>query len=264
MINKSAIGLIDSGVGGFTVLKELQEGLGDENFIYLGDSLNMPYGERENEEIIKLVDQNIRFLEEKGVKIIVLACNTASSLIDKLSSNVPLFSIVDAGCQAVLDYQESGPLGLIATRATVKNGAYDKLMPEYNDQIYFISYGTPTLAKVINDHVDEMRILKKNIREAITPILAESEITNLLLGCTHYPIVAETIMEMYPELTLINPAQKEITIIRDYLSKNGLKNDTADPSTTIYITGGRADLERSEKLLGELEIDYKTLERAII
>ncbi|MEG2643512.1 MAG: glutamate racemase, partial [Eubacterium sp.] len=103
MTNQSPIGLIDSGIGGFTVLRELQQRLPGENLIYLGDSLRMPYGELDNAAIIEYANSDIRFLEERGVKAILLACNTISSLMEQLTANVPLFSIVEAGCLATME-----------------------------------------------------------------------------------------------------------------------------------------------------------------
>lgn len=260
-MDNRAVGLLDSGVGGFTVLKEVQDHLPQENYIYLGDTKRMPYGERTNEEIIEFVNSDIRFLEEKGAKLIILACNTASSLIEKLTSNVPLFSIVEAGCQAVLDYQQSGPVGLIATRATVKNQAYERTIPKYAPQVTFIAYGTPTLAQVINNQLGEIEVLRANIRQAINPILEQCPIKNLILGCTHYPIVKQTIREMYPELWLINPALKEIDIVSAYMDAHGMRRAQSGPgSTTVYITGTEQNLEDSRNMLKELEIDYSALE----
>lgn len=254
------IGLIDSGVGGFTVLKVLQKEFPNEDFIYFGDSKNMPYGEKTNDEIIQLVNEDIRFLEEKGAKVIVLACNTASSLIEQLDSNVKLFSIIEAGCQAVLDNQQSGPVGLIATRATVSNKAYDKIMPDYSKDVEFISYGTPKLAQVINDNLDEINLLKKNIKLSIEPILEKFPVKNLLLGCTHYPIVSKTIKELYPDIWLINPAQKVIELVSQYLEKKNLINDKKfKGKTEVYITGAEPEKQNSEKLLNELEINYNKL-----
>lgn len=259
-MKRRPIGLIDSGVGGFTVLKVLENCFPEEDFIYFGDSKNMPYGEKTNEEIIRLVDQDIAFLEEKGVKLIILACNTASSLIESLSSNVKLFSIIEAGCLAVLDSQTSGPVGLIATRATVNNQAYDKVIPRYSDQVEFISYGTPKLAQVINNNLDEINLLKKNITISIEPILEKFPVKNLLLGCTHYPIVAETIRELYPDIWLIDPAQKMVEIVNEYLSEQKIKrDDNKKGKVTIYITGGELEKKRSEILLKELKIRYDHL-----
>ncbi|MEF9919016.1 MAG: aspartate/glutamate racemase family protein, partial [Eubacterium sp.] len=120
MENRNPIGLIDSGIGGFTVLQELQKQLPLENSVYLGDSKRMPYGELENDMIIQFANSDIRLLEAQGVKAILLACNTVSSLMDRLTSNVPLFSIIEAGCLATIEQRSSGEVGLIATTATVK------------------------------------------------------------------------------------------------------------------------------------------------
>ncbi len=105
MGNNGPIGVIDSGIGGFTVLKALQERLPNENYIYFGDSKRMPYGERENDELILLANSIIRDLENRGVKVVVLACNTLSSLITELTSRVPLFSVIEAGVQETLSWR---------------------------------------------------------------------------------------------------------------------------------------------------------------
>ncbi len=258
MNSDKAIGLIDSGIGGFTVLKELQNYFPNENFIYLGDSANMPYGERTNEEIIKLVNEDIKFLEDRDVKFIVLACNTASSLADRLESNVRLFNIIEAGCLSVLDLKEENYIGLIATRATVHNRSYDNALKELTDEIEFISYGTPTLAQVINNQLDEINLLKKNIKLAIEPIIEQHPIKHLLLGCTHYPIVSKTIKEMYTNIDLINPAIMEAKLVEDYLIKNNLSNNSNESGKTeIFITG--PEKKTNKRLLNELEINYNKL-----
>lgn len=255
------IGLIDSGIGGFTVLKELQLNFPKEDFIYFGDSKNMPYGEKTNEEIVELVNKDIDFLINKGVKIIILACNTASSLIDKLNDPVELFSIIDAGCLATIGTQDNGKVGLIATNATVRNKAYDKIIKNYSDNIEFISYGTPTLAQVINNQLDEIKLLKRNINLAIDPILQQYPISNLLLGCTHFPIVSKTIKEMYPNLNLINPAIKEVEIVENYLTNNNMVNETNTPSVTeIYLSNNKTNNQMDYKLLDELNINYNLVE----
>ncbi len=254
-MNKT-IGLIDSGIGGFSVLKRLQEHFPALNFIYYGDSKNMPYGEKERDEIIALVNKDIRFVENKGVDLIVLACNTASSLIDELNSTVPLLSIIEAGCRAVLRTDPDGPVGLIATRATVGSRAYEKRIKEYSDDIEFISYGTPTLAKTINNQLEEIELLKTNIHQAIAPILKQYPVKNLLLGCTHYPIVSAQIRRLYPEINLIDPALEMIEILDKTLGQTPSGNDGF---TDIYINGNKSQLEQSRYLLGELNIDYRTL-----
>ncbi len=254
------IGVLDSGVGGFTVLQELQGYLPDEPTIYLGDSKRMPYGEKTNDEIVACVNADIRFLESKGVKLILLACNTASSLIDRLTSSVPLFSIVEAGVQAVENKAKTGNVGLIATRATVKNGVYDRISCEHGDSFTFVSYGTPTLAQVINNHPGEIEMLRKNIKAAVDPILEKCEVRYLLLGCTHFPIVSETIEKMYPQLELINPAEQQSRILARYLKEHDLEGTGRQSS--VYITGSSRDYFLSRRMLDELQIYYESMELA--
>ncbi|MDO4287896.1 MAG: glutamate racemase [Eubacterium sp.] len=258
MEKEQPVGLFDSGIGGFTVLKELQRGLPSENAVYLGDSKRMPYGERENAEIIAFANSGIRFLEGKGVKAILLACNTVSSLIDQLESRVPLFSIVEAGCEATLAARNRGAVGLIATTATVKNGAYERLLARRSDRVHYITQGTRTLAKIINNHPYERALLRKNIREAIDPILEKQDVDALLLGCTHFPIVRESIEQMYPELTIINPAERQIASLRAYLAERDLLND-AGGTTEIYTTRNVADEKIITQIIDHIGLKYDVL-----
>ncbi|MGI6109481.1 MAG: glutamate racemase [Eubacteriaceae bacterium] len=256
------IGVLDSGVGGFTVLRELQGYLPDEPTIYLGDSKRMPYGEKTNEEIIECVNSDIRFLEEKNVKLILLACNTASSLIDSLTSRVPVFSIVEAGVQAVENEVTDGNVGLIATRATVKNGVYDRISASHGDRFTFVSYGTPTLAQVINNHPGELKMLRDNIKAAVDPILNRCDTQYLLLGCTHFPIVTETISKMYPQLHLINPAEQQSRILARYLKEHDLEG--TGKQSSVFVTGSSRDYFLSRRMLDDLNIYYDNLELATL
>jgi len=265
MNERSPIGLIDSGIGGFTVLKELQQQLPHENIVYLGDSKRMPYGECNNQEIIQYAESDIRFLEKKGAKAILLACNTVSSLIEQIETKVPLFSIVEAGCMATAETCAEGEVGLIATTATVNNGAYERILKKYSKTVRYIPKGTKTLAAVINNHPDELVLLEKNIREAIEPILQISDIKELLLGCTHFPIVRKTIEKMYPNLKIINPAERQIRIIQAYLEKEHLINDDFyDGITDIYTTGSPQDYRIFEDKIGQLQIYCNHLNQTVL
>ena len=263
MTNQSPIGLIDSGIGGFTVLRELQQRLPGENLIYLGDSLRMPYGERENDELIMLANTIISDLENRGVKAVVLACNTLSSLIVELSARVPLFSVIEAGVQETLNWRDRGLVGLIATTATVKNRGYEKELELWTREVEYIAQGTHTLAKVINDGQGDLKILKNNIREAVEPILLKGikkgiVIEELLLGCTHFPIVSVTIRQMYPELELINPANGLVRQLNKHLTEFNYFNTQDTVGSTKILT--TADYDIFERMIKELELDCDSLE----
>jgi len=263
MDNNGPIGVIDSGIGGFTVLKALQDRLPNENYLYFGDSMRMPYGERENDELIMLANTIISDLENRGVKAVVLACNTLSSLIVELSARVPLFSVIEAGVQETLNWRDRGLVGLIATTATVKNRGYEKELELWTRDVEYIAQGTHTLAKVINDGQGDLKILKNNIREAVEPILLKGikrgiVIEELLLGCTHFPIVAVTIRQMYPELELINPANGLVRQLNKHLTEFNYFNNQDDMGRTQILT--TADYDIFERMIKELEIDCETLE----
>ena len=263
MDNNGPIGVIDSGIGGFTVLKALQDRLPNENYLYFGDSMRMPYGERENDELIMLANTIISDLENRGVKAVVLACNTLSSLIVELSARVPLFSVIEAGVQETLNWRDRGLVGLIATTATVKNLGYEKELELWTREVEYIAQGTHTLAKVINDGQGDLKILKNNIREAVEPILLKGikkgiVIEELLLGCTHFPIVSVTIRQMYPELELINPANGLVRQLNKHLTEFNYFNTQDTVGSTKILT--TADYDIFERMIKELELDCDSLE----
>ncbi|WP_296559734.1 aspartate/glutamate racemase family protein [uncultured Acetobacterium sp.] len=263
MNHNGPIGVIDSGIGGFTVLKALQQRLPNEDYLYFGDSMRMPYGERENDELILLANTIISELENRGVKAVVLACNTLSSLIVELSAQVPLFSVIEAGVQETLNWRDRGLVGLIATTATVKNRGYEKELELWTRDVEYIAQGTHTLAKVINDGQGDLKILKNNIREAVEPILLRGIkrgiiIEELLLGCTHFPIVAVTIRQMYPELELINPANGLVRQLNKHLTDFNYYNTQKELGRTQILT--TADYDIFERMIKELEIDCDALE----
>ena len=263
MDNNGPIGVIDSGIGGFTVLKALQDRLPSENYLYFGDSMRMPYGERENDELIMLANTIISDLENRGVKAVVLACNTLSSLIVELSARVPLFSVIEAGVQETLNWRDRGLVGLIATTATVKNRSYEKELELWTREVEYIAQGTHTLAKVINDGQGDLKILKNNIREAVEPILLKGikkgiVIEELLLGCTHFPIVSVTIRQMYPELELINPANGLVRQLNKHLTEFNYFNTQDTVGSTKILT--TADYDIFERMIKELELDCDSLE----
>jgi glutamate racemase len=209
------IGVMDSGVGGLTVVREITKLLPGEDVIYFGDSKRMPYGNRSEKEIVFLADKIIEFLEEKKVKAILLACNTVSSQIEKLIHKVPVFGIIEAGCIAAIESSDAANIGLIATVATVKSGVYDRTLRQMDSRRSFISNDSRKLPQVINDQLKHKYLLNKHIHECIDPILEKGDIN---------------------ELKLINPANKQVQMLKDYLEENDLLNPTKMRNIEIFTT----------------------------
>ncbi len=252
------IGVMDSGVGGLTVAKELIRLLPCENVIYFGDSKRMPYGNKTEEEIVYLANKIIEFLENKGVKGILLACNTVSSQIHKLKSNVPLFGIIEAGCEAALETAQRNQIGLIATVATVKSNVYEKTLEKMDPSKIILSNDSRKLPKIINDHLERRDLLDIHIKECIDPILEKGSIKELILGCSHFPIIQREIQELYPNLVLINPANKQVKKIESYLEKRDFLRHNKDRFVQIYTTNG---IEEFKATLNRLEISGYSVEK---
>ncbi|MFZ7132657.1 MAG: glutamate racemase [Eubacteriales bacterium] len=256
---KLPIGVLDSGVGGLTVVKEILQLMPLESVVYFGDSKRMPYGNRKEEEIIFLANKIIRFLENKGVKGILLACNTVSSQINKLKSRVPLFGIIEAGCLAVQERSPKKEIGLIATVATVQSKVYEYTMNQLDPTKKIISNDSRKLPKVINNQLEHKYLLNKHIRECIDPILQQGEIEDLILGCSHFPIIQNEIQAIYPNLKLINPANKQVFMIKKYLEENNLYTKGKSRSHIEILT--TEGVQEFKLTLQRLHIQDYTIER---
>lgn len=237
--NNFSIGVLDSGVGGLTVVKEIQRQLPNESIVYFGDSQNMPYGNKDSEEIISLTKKIISFIETKNVKAILLACNTISSQIEELIplTDIPIFDIIYPGCLAAIENNPKDGIGLIATEATVKANLYGETLKSLKPEIPFFSKGSHDLAKIIEKNNTDPQQLEEALRQSIDPLLIMAPIKNLILGCTHYPIVSSDISKLYPKLNLIDPAVKLVEILNGFLEKHNLFTTHDSPDLKIYTSG---------------------------
>lgn len=252
--NSLPIGILDSGVGGLTAVVPMQQMLQNESVLYLGDSLRMPYGNKEPREIICLANKLIAFLEQKGVKAILLACNTISSYISQLKSGVKLFSIIEAGAYAVCENVNADSVGLIATCATTDSGMYEKHIKKLLPRINIISSSSATLPKIIDSHLENKTLLREHIRQIIDPIIKRDDtITDIILGCSHFPIIKKEIGELYPAINFIDPAYKQVEMLQSFLAENGLCN-AGGGSLKLYTTAETYEYAAAIKRL-HLEID---------
>lgn len=255
MNNNLPIGIMDSGVGGLTAVVQMNKLLPQESIIYFGDSKRMPYGNKSSDEIVSYANQMIRYLEEKGIKAILLACNTISSQFENLRSNVALFSIVDAGAKAVVKETNEGSVGVIATYATIKSGVYEQTIHNLNPNLKVTANSSTSLPKIIDSQLDDVQLLEENIKECIDPILEKDHsIKNLLLGCSHFPIIKKEIGQLYPDLKFIDPAKEQVQILKDYLNANNLNADNRERNVTLYTTAETYEYAAAIKRL-KLEID---------
>lgn len=236
LTKNNPIGVMDSGVGGLTTVKELQKLISTENLIYFGDNKNVPYGNKTEEEIIHLTRGAIEFLISEGAKVIAVACNTISTIIDKIAADydVKIIKVIDPVVDYIKNSLNVDKVGLIATNFTVKSGYYDKMLG--NIKVY--GKGSPELAAMVDSGKIDREEAKRVIRIHMEDVLrAGGDIKHVILGCTHYPIIKDIFEECYPEINFINPAYEQAVAVINHLKEKSLLKDEDAGSFKVYTTG---------------------------
>ena len=250
MEDNRPIGVIDSGVGGLTVVKELRNLFPQESIIYFGDNKNVPYGNKTKHEIYELTKKMIDFLIEKDVKLVAVACNTISTIVDEYFSDykIPIVSII----RPIADYVVSNNIkevGVVATVFTTQSGAYDKLIKEQDNTVDVVSEGCPALAGVIDSANFSNDEIENLIKMHMTNLLSKREIKDVILGCTHYPIVIDKFIDRCPEVNFINPAYEQVIYIDKLLTDKNQKGKHEKSTFEIYTTGSKDTYHKMLEIL---------------
>jgi glutamate racemase len=252
------IGVFDSGVGGLTAVKALRKLLPDEDIIYFGDSGRMPYGGRPLTELLKIAEQDTEFLLEKNVKAILAACGTTDSNAMphlKETFDIPLFGVVCPAAAAAAAATRSGRIGIISTEATARSDAYGRALREIKPSLCVITKGCPLIAPLAEQgHIGkDDPILNGALKEYLAPVISEN-VDTLILGCTHYPLVAEVISDVIGrDVIMINSGAESAAALARYLSENGMLCEHSNKKNTVFYTSGdeRVFASVAEIFLGE-------------
>ena len=235
-ISKAApIGVFDSGLGGLTVVAALDALLPHEDIIYLGDTARVPYGDKSPETVGRFGLENSLALLERGVKMIVVACNTVSATalpfikaeIENRGFRVPVLGVVDAGIEAIIPRNPRG-ICVLGTRATIASGAYERGIRAKLPDAETISIPCPILAPIVEDGLANHPIAVAAIKHYLTPIL-DSPPDTLLLGCTHYPLLIDTIRGVLEGTTIIDSASVMAEKVSDVLRSLGIAKPADTP-----------------------------------
>ena len=197
-ISTFPIGIFDSGVGGLTVYRALHERLPDEHFVYLGDTARVPYGTKSLSTVERYAIENARFLEAHGIKLLVVACNTASALAlpaIRAAVNVPVVGVIEPGARAAVGVAAEKTIGVIATEATVQSGAYAKAIGDVNPSIDVIERACPLFVPLAEEGWAGTDVARA-VAEQYLDDLRKKNVGALVLGCTHYPILRDLIAEV--------------------------------------------------------------------
>ncbi len=238
---KSApIGVFDSGIGGLTVVREIIRRLPGENIIYLGDTARVPYGTKSSRTVIAYSRSNARFLTEKGIKLLVVACNTASAVsLPSLCSelDIPVIGVIEPGAKKAAAVTRTKHVGVIGTPSTVKSSAYKKALEEISPDIVVHSKACPLFVPLADEGWTEGEV-SELIAGKYLEQFKELGIDVLVLGCTHYPLLKPVIQKAVGEnITLVDSAEETAKEIERVLVENNILNDgTATPSREYYLT----------------------------
>ena len=252
--SKKPIAFFDSGVGGLTVYKEVKTLLPNEDFLYFGDTLNMPYGEKTKTELIEIARKIFDFFAQKEVKAVVMACNTTSAMtyeVLKDNYDFEIFPII----QSVAKVMSTLPiknLGIFATPATINSHAYANAINKINPNINVTEIACPSWVRIVENnklHDKESYFL---VQEKMNEMLLNNP-ENIILGCTHYPYLKELLKHFYPLDKLIDPSNAFAQFIKNTLITNNLINNQTNGSEKFYVSSSPENFKQASKLFCELK-----------
>ena len=219
------IGVFDSGLGGLTVVKELVRRLPHESTLYFGDTARVPYGTKSPDTICRFSREAAHFLLSRDVKMIVVACNTASAHALEVLANeapVPVVGVIEAGARAAHHASESGRIGVIGTTGTIASGAYERAVRALRPAVEVYAQACPMLVPLVEEGLADHQAARLIAQDYLAP-LRELDIDTLVLGCTHYPVLRRLIGEvMGPAVRLIDSAEETALDVARVLSERGL------------------------------------------
>lgn len=233
--------MLDSGVGGLTVAREIFKQLPAENIVYFGDTAHMPYGPRSPEQIRGFVYEIIDFLQTQEIKAVIVACNAATAAgLDFYTKRVdlPLLGVIEPAVRTALRQTKTGKVGVIATTGTINSGAYERVFRRLAPEAQLIGRACPLFVLIVeNDLIDSPET--KHVAEEYIGPLREKGIDTLILGCTHYPLMADVIQEVAgPAIKLISSAEETAREAKVLLAgENCLRRDNPEPRHRFFISG---------------------------
>jgi glutamate racemase len=247
------IAMFDSGVGGLTVLHECLVSLPEEDYVYLGDDARFPYGARTTEELREHVEQVSRYLLERGAKLLVIACNSAASAGQEAArevaaqAGIDVVTVIQPEAEIAAALTEIGKIGVLATPATVRSGAYLRALSDHHRALTVTEVEAPDLAAVIQRGFPFDEEVVEMVRSYCAP-LKEAEVDTVILGCTHYPLVGPMLQRILGrDVRLVTAGHAIAATAQRVLDTAGLSKDGNEEGTYRFLCTGDA---RSFRELG--------------
>ncbi|NLI97054.1 glutamate racemase [bacterium] len=245
------IGVFDSGIGGLTVVRSLKELLPSEDIIYLGDTARLPYGTKSAETIRRFAREDTEFLVERQVKMVVVACHSATSAalpFLKKDFDIPVIGVIDPGARTATKATRNSRIGVIGTTATISAGEYERAILRANPEVRVIAKSTPLLVPLVEEGWVDKEVTYRVIEEYLLT-LKEDGIDTLLLGCTHYPLLKPLLERFFNgKVTLVDSGDETARAASEILSKMGLAREESHKGfQRFYLT----DLSPNFRVIGE-------------
>ena len=256
-MSEQAIGVFDSGLGGLTAVKEMVKVLPQENIIYFGDTARVPYGSRSEETIRQYAAQDAAFLLSKNVKMIIAACGTVSSVATELKDTlpVPFTGVVIPTATAAVRATRNGKVGMIGTSATVRSCSYKNEILRQNEKITVYQQDCPLFVNFVeNGFISEKDLLVQLLVERYLCDLKKNGIDTLILGCTHFPIIAEAISDyLGKNVRLIDSGKETALYAANILNNHGLLNHSETIGSCSYYVSDTVEgfMHTAEIFLGK-------------
>ncbi len=248
------IGVFDSGLGGLTVVSALRRSLPFEDIVYLGDTARVPYGDKSVDCIIRFAKEDLRFLLGKGVKAVVAACNTVSSVaipeMRRLSPETPVIGVLEAGVDAAIAENPSR-IAVLGTRGTINSDSYRRHLHAKDPSLIVESIACPLFVPLVEEGLVKHKLAIEAFDHYISKLKA-SPPDVLLLGCTHYPLLKEALAEYLPGVKIVDSANACASYVSGYLSSRGLAASAGNVSgERYYVTDLSADFQaQASRFLG--------------
>jgi glutamate racemase len=256
MVSKdSAIGVFDSGIGGLTVLHRIIEALPRENTVYLGDTARAPYGTKSVETVLRYSFENSDFLVEKGVKLLVVACNTCTAIAlapVREHLTIPVIGVIEPGVRRAIKSTKNKKVGVIGTDATIQSGAYTRALKSSDPAVEVYSRACPLLVPLVEEGWTDNAVVDLTVKNYLGS-LKQSGIDTLILGCTHYPLLKKAIRKfMGRGVVLVDSAEEVATEVAMLLKHHSLARKNGKGSHGFFVTDApERFIKVGQRFLGE-------------
>tara|TARA_B100000315_G_scaffold188911_1_gene178724 strand:+ start:54026 stop:54823 length:798 start_codon:yes stop_codon:yes gene_type:complete len=238
-MNNNSIGVFDSGLGGLTVVKAIRKLLSSESLLYFGDTARLPYGSKSPETVISSSKQVVNFLIQRDIKLMVVACNSATAMALPVlleMTSIPIIGVIEPGAKAAVDISKSNHIGVIGTHATIHSGAYNSAIKEINPNCIVTEQPCPLFVPLVEEGWADHPIASEIAKEYLQTF-NESFVDVVILGCTHYPLMKKIIKEsLNKNVKLVDSATSVANEIKRILEKNNLLAENADPTIKYFVT----------------------------